>query len=1055
MSILTKEQLDDRKSEARKREIRQNVKSHCTKIRDGILKNGSTSGNRAIWELFQNAGDLAKDGCAKIRITLNEGHFIFAHKGEPFTDDSLCSLIKQVSAEEKEGDDTVGQYGTGFLTTHKFSRKITVNGSMQISDNPLVFVDVDDFVINRENFDDIPKFIDDMTEQIAYVEGLMDAEQKPSAKDWTTLDYELNKERTAVAQTAIDEAIKLMPYVLTFNDKIGSCAIIDNTRGFKKTYNKCDKETGLKGLLCKSILISDNDGDPIPFDCYYLELHEGESRIILPLETETQVRSLGDTPRLFVHFPLIGPNYFGVNFLFHSHRFTPEEPRDNIIVPRDNDATQAAADRNATVLDEMTAYLWRYLENNVETWTDTIKMASLKIRDNGHSESKTEEYYKDLKAKWNEEYSKLKLIDVDGVRYSMNEGNHPLVLEPTLEAFLSSDLDSEESEDFLSIIYPYAKGAGMIPCKKDLLRWSQIIAEWNPVQTSNFLTLEDIVKYVSTNQGSQLYSMLKIIVNAKHTEFFDSYALIPNREGVLKVRESLRDAKYINADLYKLVFAIDSKICDKMVDVDFANIIKLTPYNRQHLREELNALVKKVEDETWKDTTNPHAYTGEFEKHLINLCSAFTTQNGDSKRNKLMPVICRFEGLTYTEKYIPAAEDDDKGFDLYRQLFISLVENQMMKIDQRDAIWVKANYDNLMTFVNEARGDDYKSFCTRYAIYPDMNGELHSPDELKKNVNVSTELFELYHSVLGEDLKAKCVDANFEMFYAKYAEAEHQYTPQNVAKSIQNKLSEGGYQDRVLLDIIDNTELPGAAGLQWQMLFKDIFDQRESIRYKLGTSDERKAINRMMKRKDPELLTLMADVAERNDAHDVIGNVRQVINDMEHDAHIKMLGAYVERHVQQYLSEALTCIGVTVENQQCGQDFILSKPGYDDYHVEVKSRWESDQSVEMSATQFRCAVDAADRYALVRVNMYHYDHSRAEQNDPMQLTEIYNDIACLDNIGTLEADLRERADEAFKGEEADIRLDGSYKVRVPQNVFKEYPLDFNGLVDRIKKYFSK
>ena len=193
MSILTKEQLDDRKSEARKREIRQNVKSHCTKIRDGILKNGSTSGNRAIWELFQNAGDLAKDGCAKIRITLNEGHFIFAHKGEPFTDDSLCSLIKQVSAEEKEGDDTVGQYGTGFLTTHKFSRKITVNGSMQISDNPLVFVDVDDFVINRENFDDIPKFIDDMTEQIAYVEGLMDAEQKPSAKDWTTLDYELNK----------------------------------------------------------------------------------------------------------------------------------------------------------------------------------------------------------------------------------------------------------------------------------------------------------------------------------------------------------------------------------------------------------------------------------------------------------------------------------------------------------------------------------------------------------------------------------------------------------------------------------------------------------------------------------------------------------------------------------------------------------------------------------------------------------------------------------------------------------------------------------------------
>lgn len=63
MSILTNEELKLRKDDAHKRELRQNVKSHCTKIRDGIRKNGSTSG-RAIWELFQNAGDLSKEGCS-------------------------------------------------------------------------------------------------------------------------------------------------------------------------------------------------------------------------------------------------------------------------------------------------------------------------------------------------------------------------------------------------------------------------------------------------------------------------------------------------------------------------------------------------------------------------------------------------------------------------------------------------------------------------------------------------------------------------------------------------------------------------------------------------------------------------------------------------------------------------------------------------------------------------------------------------------------------------------------------------------------------------------
>lgn len=52
MSILTSQELKLRKDDARKRELRQNVKRHCAKIRDGIRKNGSTSGNRAICAYF-------------------------------------------------------------------------------------------------------------------------------------------------------------------------------------------------------------------------------------------------------------------------------------------------------------------------------------------------------------------------------------------------------------------------------------------------------------------------------------------------------------------------------------------------------------------------------------------------------------------------------------------------------------------------------------------------------------------------------------------------------------------------------------------------------------------------------------------------------------------------------------------------------------------------------------------------------------------------------------------------------------------------------------------
>ena len=308
-------------------------------------------------------------------------------------------------------------------------------------------------------------------------------------------------------------------------------------------------------------------------------------------------------------------------------------------------------------------------------------------------------------------------------------------------------------------------------------------------------------------------------------------------------------------------------------------------------------------------------------------------------------------------------------------------------------------------------------------------------------------MVKFYQYVIKEDLHEHWVHDHFSTIFTYNEEKASE-----VANKIETALSNGDFQDTVVLDIIELAENEPVDN--WKILFKSIYNQRESIRYKLGTPAERMAINRIMKKKNPELLELMADVAEREDAKDFINNVNKIIDQIEHDAYIKMLGTYVESHIQKFLAEALEPIGIAVNNEQCGQDFVLSKQGYENYHVEVKSRWKNDQSVEMSSTQFKCAVDIPDRYALISVNMCKFDNSRAEKNNPMKISEIYDNIKCLDNIGTLEADLCKRVDEAFKGGEQDIRLNGAYKVRVPQSVFKTYPLDFNGLLERIKKHFS-
>ena len=88
---------------------------------------------RAIWELFQNALDTIDEG-GEIEISKTEKGFIFKHNGKPFSDLEFGGLIKQFSVGKTYGDNKnkIGQYGTGFISTHVYGKIIEVNTSIQI-----------------------------------------------------------------------------------------------------------------------------------------------------------------------------------------------------------------------------------------------------------------------------------------------------------------------------------------------------------------------------------------------------------------------------------------------------------------------------------------------------------------------------------------------------------------------------------------------------------------------------------------------------------------------------------------------------------------------------------------------------------------------------------------------------------------------------------------------------------------------------------------------------------------------------------------------------------
>ena len=128
---LSPEQQKKVKDERDKKQRDEMLQAAIDKINQGIERNVSRSGERAIWELVQNARDLAINNQAVIKIVLDNDGLHFLHQGVPFTIDTLSNLIKQQSTKLNDKD-AVGQYGTGFMTTHIFNRKEYICGDCKI-----------------------------------------------------------------------------------------------------------------------------------------------------------------------------------------------------------------------------------------------------------------------------------------------------------------------------------------------------------------------------------------------------------------------------------------------------------------------------------------------------------------------------------------------------------------------------------------------------------------------------------------------------------------------------------------------------------------------------------------------------------------------------------------------------------------------------------------------------------------------------------------------------------------------------------------------------------
>lgn len=170
-------------------------------------------------------------------------------------------------------------------------------------------------------------------------------------------------------------------------------------------------------------------------ECSSLKSNKGDVVIIPPYPT-----SCGNEkhiPSLFLWFPLLGTEEFGVNFIFHSERFYPVEKRNNIMLPGGSMNSLEKGRENVQILEEMMKAIFEYYRDDEHSKSLSLDMCRVEFPKECETDE-TERLYKGLQNLWKNQVVNWKVLPIGNLKHSINEENVK-VLHPDFYSKLNND----------------------------------------------------------------------------------------------------------------------------------------------------------------------------------------------------------------------------------------------------------------------------------------------------------------------------------------------------------------------------------------------------------------------------------------------------------------------------------------------------------------------------------------------------------------------------------------------------------------------------------------
>ena len=410
---------------------------------------------RWIWELLQNAKDVANPDGITISINLTQDKLEFAHNGKPFETKHLLAILYKTSTKSLNGEGgTTGKYGTGFVTTHILNKKLTIDGvHTNVAGERRFSLQIDRSAATLDE----SIALDAMQKSLGVTFSEIQAIGKKSSEDIqdhsNRFIYTLTSDSYKYAEKGLIELKRNAAFTLLINRSIkkievstpewsGSFSLHTEASEFPDIqFASTDSENGLLFQQSEKLIFG------IPAK------KNGTTYSLLPLENQAV---------LYKEFPLIGTEKFNLPVLLQHSDFHPTELREGIRTKITNkEEPDPIATKNRNALTDFISHYLKFIEQLLPKVQNAHLVAKSGLPEHVDRYSNVDWYEENIQSPIRQFLlSKPIVKTVSGAQVKIEEAR-----------FILSGLESRDSLfDLASSIIPEH-----LPEKESIWHWSEII----------------------------------------------------------------------------------------------------------------------------------------------------------------------------------------------------------------------------------------------------------------------------------------------------------------------------------------------------------------------------------------------------------------------------------------------------------------------------------------------------------------------------------------------------------------------------------------------------